>query len=97
MPTNQGNQPPRKQAARRKGAALRAKTGSSMQPIGKRKPKAKPKPEVAPAQRITGVGGKAKVVTIAASEVTLKSLSVGNGGAIINLNENQAASVLKSL
>jgi hypothetical protein len=97
MPANQGKQPPKKQAARRKGAALRAKTGSSVQPTGKRKSKAKSKHEVAPAQLIAGVGGKAKVVTMAASEVTLKSLSVGNGGAIIKLNEDQAASILKPL
>lgn len=94
MPANRGDRPPKKRAAKRKGAAM-AKAASSMQPVGKRKAKAKAKPEIEPAKRIVGVGAKAKPVTLNASEVTLSSLAVGNGGATIRLTDKQAASVLK--
>jgi hypothetical protein len=63
-----------------------------MQPVGKRRPKAKAKPEVAPARRIAGVGN-AKATVVDASMVSLKSLSVGNGGAVIKVTETQAAAV----
>jgi hypothetical protein len=55
MPANRGQKPPRKRAAMRKGEALRAKSAGSMQPIGKHRAKAKAKPEIEPAVRITGV------------------------------------------
>jgi hypothetical protein len=96
MTPNHGQQPPKKRAATRKGAIV-AKTDGAMQPVGKRRTKAKAKPEIEPAKRITGVGAKSKPVVLAASEVSLASLSVGNGGAIIKLTEKQAASVLKPL
>jgi hypothetical protein len=52
MPANE-QQPPRKRAAKRKGAALRAKSAGALQPIGKQRAKAKP--EIEPAGRIAGV------------------------------------------
>lgn len=56
MPANHEQQPPKKRAAKRKGASLRAKAASSsMQPDGKRKPRGQSKPEVEPAPRIAGV------------------------------------------
>jgi hypothetical protein len=54
MPAN-GKKPPRNRAAKRKGAALRAKSAGALQPIGKQKEKAKAKPEIEPAVRIAGV------------------------------------------
>jgi hypothetical protein len=92
MPSNHGQKPPKKSAAKRKGAALSAKSAGALQPIGKRKPKAKAKPEVEPAKRIAGVG-TAKAAVIDASMVTLKSLSVGNGGAVIKVTGSQAESI----
>lgn len=62
-----------------------------MQPTGKRKSRAKAKPEIEPAKRITGVGVKSKPVVLDARKVTLKSLEVGNGGAVIRVTEEQAA------
>lgn len=39
---------------------MSAKSGSSMQPAGKRKPRAKAKPEIGPAPRIAGVKARGK-------------------------------------
>ena len=94
MPAQPGHQPPRKRAAQREGARV-AKSASSTQPIGKRKPKAKAKPEIEPAKRIVGVGANAKPVVLDASEVTLTALEVGNGGAVIRVSEKPAASLHK--
>jgi hypothetical protein len=94
MPAQRGHRPSKK-AARQEGARVGAKSGGALQPVGKRKAKDKVKSEAQPAVRIVGVGGKAKPIALAAGAVSLRSLSVGNGGTIINLTEKQAASVLK--
>jgi hypothetical protein len=68
MPANRGQKPPDARAAKRKGAALRAKSSGALQPIGRRRAKAKAKPEIEPAKRIAGVKqrGQAKAGSLVA-------------------------------
>ncbi|HEX3909856.1 MAG TPA: hypothetical protein VHW67_04040 [Solirubrobacteraceae bacterium] len=73
---------------------MSAKSAGALQPVGKRKPKAKAKPEVEPAKRIAGIG-KVEPVVLNAQNVSLKSLEVGNGGATIRVGEKQAAALHK--
>jgi hypothetical protein len=83
MTPNHGQQPPKKRAAKRKGAALRARSAGLMQPIGKRKPNAKAKPEIEPAVRIAGVSP--------VKRATGSLVAFSESGAQLNVTDEQAA------
>jgi hypothetical protein len=95
MPAQRKPKPSRRSTAKRRGIAVE-KPDSALQPIGKRKAKAKAKAkaEVVPARRIAGVGN-AKSTVVDAGMVTLRSLAIGNGGAVIKVTEAQAACIRK--
>jgi hypothetical protein len=94
MPGHRRTRPSNRAAAKQKGGAVSVESAGAMQPIGAPKSKAKAKPEVAPAKRIAGVG-TAKATVVDASMVTLQSLAVGNGGAVIKVTEQQATAIRK--
>jgi len=83
MPANHEQQPPKKRAAKRKGATLRAKAAGLMQPIGKRKPKVKAKPEIEPAVRIAGVSS--------VKRATGSLVAFSESGARLDVTDEQAA------
>ncbi len=81
MPPQRRRRPPK--AAKQKGANVGRNADGALQPVGRRQPKAKGKPEIEPAVRITGVSP--------VKRVTGSLVAFSESAAKLNVTGEQAA------